>query len=67
VKTLPTLVVARLYDELIYAGLPVGLADAVASMDLYDVHELTGLLECGCEPALAIKILAPPQANADSS
>jgi hypothetical protein len=67
VKTLPTSIVDWRYDQLVYAGVPLGLADAVASMDRYDVHELISLLERGCEPALAVKILAPLEENAIGS
>jgi hypothetical protein len=66
-ETLPTSIVDWRHDQLVYAGLPLGLADAVASMNRYDVHELISLLERGCEPELAIKILAPLEGSADSS
>jgi hypothetical protein len=35
------------------------LAVRVARDDRYDLHELIALLEKGCEPSLAVRILEP--------
>jgi hypothetical protein len=45
--------------QLLDAGLPRLLAARVARDERYDLHELIALLERGCEPALAVRILEP--------
>ncbi len=55
---LPTVVQWRL-EQLFQAGLPTRLAERVARDERYDLHELVQLLERGCAPALAVRILRP--------
>ena len=45
--------------QLIEAGLPPELAAPVARDERYDLHELIALVEHGCAPALAVRILEP--------
>jgi hypothetical protein len=45
--------------RLVRAGVPAELADAVAHDHRFDVHALLELLDHGCEPRLAIRIVAP--------
>lgn len=45
--------------RLIEAGLPHALADAVAADPLYDLHALLQLLDRGCPPDLAVRIVSP--------
>ena len=45
--------------QLIEAGLPHSLAARVARDERYDLHELIALVEHGCAPALAVRILEP--------
>lgn len=45
--------------QLLRAGLPRSLAGRVARDERYDLHELTRLVEHGCAPALAVRILSP--------
>jgi hypothetical protein len=46
-------------DQLVGAGFSPRLAAAVAKNARYDLHTLIELVERGCEPALAVRILAP--------
>jgi hypothetical protein len=46
-------------EQLIHAGLPLRLSERVARDERYDLHELVQLLERGCAPALAVRILRP--------
>jgi hypothetical protein len=41
------------------AGVPAELAEAVAHDHRFDVHALLELLDRGCDPLLAIRIVAP--------
>jgi hypothetical protein len=41
------------------AGVPAELAEAVAQDHRFDVHALLELIDHGCEPRLAIRIVAP--------
>jgi hypothetical protein len=41
------------------AGFPPELADRLALHERIDVHELLELVDCGCPPDLAARILAP--------
>jgi hypothetical protein len=41
------------------AGVPTGLAEEVALAGEIDLHELLDLLDRGCPPDLAVRILAP--------
>jgi hypothetical protein len=55
---LPTVVQWR-REQLLQAGLPRRLAQRVAQDERYDLHELIRLLEHGCAPAVAVRILRP--------
>ena len=46
-------------DELIRSGFPRALAARLASDPDYDLHRLIELVERGCAPELAVRILAP--------
>lgn len=46
-------------DRLVDAGLPRGLATRLARDAGYDLHALIELVERGCPPSLAARILAP--------
>jgi hypothetical protein len=50
--------------QLVEAGFPVRLADALAADGRYDLHALIELVERGCAPELAARILAPLEAAA---
>jgi hypothetical protein len=53
----------RVFDwrirRLTLAGVPQDLAAHLARTGEIDLHELLGLLERGCPPELAVRILAP--------
>jgi hypothetical protein len=46
-------------DQLAAAGFPLPLAANVAADAGYDLHAVIELVERGCPPALAVRILAP--------
>jgi hypothetical protein len=46
-------------EQLVQSGLPPSLAASLAKDTRYDLHALIGLVEHGCPPRLAIRILAP--------
>lgn len=46
-------------SRLVDTGFPRGLAARLARDTRYDLHDLTGLVERGCPPPLAARILAP--------
>jgi hypothetical protein len=46
-------------DRLVEAGFPLPLASRLAHDQRYDLHVLIGLVEQGCPPALAVRIVAP--------
>jgi hypothetical protein len=46
-------------EQLAAASFPAALAAEVASDRRYDLHALIELVERGCAPALAVRILAP--------
>jgi hypothetical protein len=46
-------------QQLAAAGFPLPLAARVAKNDRYDLHALIELAEQGCQPELAVRILAP--------
>ena len=48
-------------DQLLEAGLPSSLACRVARDERYDLHELIQLVEHGCAPELAVRILKPTE------
>jgi hypothetical protein len=45
--------------ELEQCGFPRSLAARVARDDRYDLHQLIELVQEGCSPALAVRILSP--------
>jgi hypothetical protein len=45
--------------QLIGTGFPCRLAASIAGDPRYDLHALIGLVERGCRPELAARILAP--------
>ena len=45
--------------QLVAAGFPRALAGEVANDPAYDLHVLIELVERGCPPELAVRILAP--------
>ena len=45
--------------RLVASGFPPGLADRLARDGRYDLHSLVELVERGCAPRLAARILAP--------
>jgi hypothetical protein len=49
--------------ELLHSGFPRSLAARVARDERYDLHQLIELVEQGCSPALAVRILSPVEAN----
>ena len=46
-------------DQLVYAGFTLPLAMHLAEDPRYDLHALIELVESGCPPELAVRILAP--------
>lgn len=54
-----TQVVAWRREQLIAANFRFALADKLAADWRFDLHALIELVEQGCEPALAVRILAP--------
>jgi hypothetical protein len=46
-------------QQLSASGFPRPLAQQVAQDSAYDLHALIELVERGCPPALAVRILAP--------
>ena len=59
-------VVAWRRDQLVHSGFPHALAVVLASDGRYDLHALIELVERGCPPRLAVRILAPLEANGSS-
>jgi hypothetical protein len=45
--------------RLLEAGFPAPVADAVSSDPRFDLHALLQLVDRGCPPELAVRILAP--------
>jgi len=45
--------------RLLRAGLPAEMAETVARDRRFDLHALLGLIDRGCRPDLAVRILAP--------
>jgi hypothetical protein len=54
-------------SQLVKAGVAPGLAAEVAGDRRYDVHALIELVERGCAPELAVRILAPIDEDAPCS
>ena len=46
-------------EQLVRSGFPLPLAARVAKDARYDLHGLIELVERGCQPDLAVRILAP--------
>ena len=46
-------------EQLVESGFVLALAASVAKNAHYDLHALIELVERGCQPELAIRILAP--------
>ena len=46
-------------EQLVQSGFSLPLAAAIAEDAHYDLHALIELAERGCEPDLAVRILAP--------
>jgi hypothetical protein len=46
-------------DQLVAGGFPLPLATRLAADPDYDLHALIELVERGCSPELAMRILAP--------
>jgi hypothetical protein len=46
-------------EQLVHAGYPLRLAARLANDAAFDLHELITLVERGCPPELAVRILAP--------
>ena len=57
-STAPEIVAWR-RRQLVQAGFSSALADRLADDRAYDLHALIELVEHGCPPALAVRILAP--------
>jgi hypothetical protein len=50
--------------RLLEAGVEPDLADAVARDRRIDLHAVLGLIDRGCPPTLAVRILAPIESSA---
>jgi hypothetical protein len=46
-------------EQLAEAGFPLSVAARLAEDARYDLHELIELVERGCRPELAVRIVAP--------
>ena len=51
-------------DQLVASGFPRTLAADLAKNERYDLHALIELMEHGCSPELAVRILAPIDSSA---
>ena len=51
-------------EQLTDSGFPLPLAACLARDRRYDLHALIELTEHGCDPELAVRILAPLEAEA---
>ena len=49
-------------EQLLASGFPAPLATRLAADDRYDLHQLIELVEHGCRPDVAVRILAPLEA-----
>jgi hypothetical protein len=50
-------------EQLVHTGFAPALAARLADDARYDLHALIELVERGCRPELAVRILAPPEAE----
>jgi len=55
-------VVAWRREQLAQSGFALRLATTIAENSSYDLHALIELVERGCDPELAVRILAPVEA-----
>jgi len=46
-------------EQLVEAGFALPLADSIANDGRYELHALIELVDRGCQPELAVRILAP--------
>jgi hypothetical protein len=60
----PASIAAWRRQQLAEAGFPAALACAVAGDPAYDLHALIELVERGCPPTLAVRILEPLERDA---
>ena len=51
-------------EQLVRSGFGTELASGLARDGRYDLHALIELVERGCPPELAVRILAPPDERA---
>jgi hypothetical protein len=51
-------------SQLVRSGFPEPVAGRVAHDSRYDLHRLIELVESGCPPELALRILAPLEGDA---
>jgi hypothetical protein len=56
-------VIAWRRRQLLRSGFPERVVSSVASDGRYDLHRLIELVERGCQPELAVRILAPLEAD----
>ena len=63
-ETAPSEVVRWRREQLVVSGFSMPLAARLAKDARYDLHALIELTEQGCEPTLAVRILAPLQGDA---
>jgi hypothetical protein len=61
------LVVSWRRDQLTAAGFSLPLAARIAGDERYDLHALIELTERGCAPELAVRILAPLEAEGNAA
>ena len=59
-------VVAWRRRQLLAAGFPGGLAGTLADESSFDLHALLQLVDRGCPPVLAARILAPADGEGSS-
>ncbi len=50
-------------EQLVESGFPLPLAARLARDPRYDLHALIELAERGCDPELAVRILAPVEGD----
>ena len=48
-------------EQLVHSGFPPTLARELAADSRYDLHALIELVEQGCSPEFAVRILAPSE------
>jgi hypothetical protein len=51
-------------DQLVHSGFTLSVAAQLAHDPRYDLHALIELVERGCSPELAVRILAPLEGHA---